>query len=226
MNEGPNIALTASLIGDPARANMLVALMGGHALTATELAAESGITKQTASSHLSRLIDGGLLRREVQGRHHYFRLTGPEIGSVLEALMGISAKTAGPKKRPGPREPELRRARVCYDHLAGEMGVQLYEHAICASWITESGDDLTLTPKGKTAFEEFGVNFDQIKTTRRPLCRACLDWSMRRRHLSGGLGQAVLNIMFEKNWATRRKDSRVVDFTDHGQQAFNTWFAP
>ena len=145
MKEGPDIAQTAALIGDPARANMLVALMDGHALTATELAHEAGVTKQTASSHLARLTDGGLLVREVQGRHHYFRLNGPDVGAVLEALMGVSAARLGPRTRPGPSDPALRHARVCYDHLAGEMGVQLYEHAQSSGWI--SGDEHGLTLK-------------------------------------------------------------------------------
>ena len=223
MKEGPDIAQTAALIGDPARANMLVALMDGHALTATELAGEAGVTKQTASSHLARLTDGGLLSREVQGRHHYFRLNGPDVGTALEALMGVSAARLGPRTRPGPRDPALRRARVCYDHLAGEMGVQLYEHAQVQGWI--SGDDkaLQLTNAGRKAFAKFNIDYKPLEGVRRPLCRACLDWSMRRHHLAGGLGKALLLAMYDRGWAKRLPDSRVVSFTQHGEQAFQDW---
>ena len=223
MKEGPDIAQTAALIGDPARANMLVALMDGHALTATELAYEAGVTKQTASSHLARLTDGGLLVREVQGRHHYFRLNGPDVGAVLEALMGVSAVRVGPRTRPGPRDPALRHARVCYDHLAGEMGVQLYEHAQSSGWISGDEHGLVLTDAGRAAFSQFNIDYKPLEGVRRPLCRACLDWSMRRHHLAGGLGKAILQAMYTRGWASRLPNSRVVHFTPKGEQAFQSW---
>ncbi len=223
MKEGPDIAQTAALIGDPARANMLVALMDGHALTATELAQEAGVTKQTASSHLARLTDGGLLKREVQGRHHYFRLNGADVGAALEALMGVSASRTGPRTRPGPRDPALRYARVCYDHLAGEMGVQLYEHAQSSGWILGDEHGVELTDSGRAAFSEFDIDYNQLERARRPLCRACLDWSMRRHHLAGGLGKAILQAMYMRGWARRLPNSRVVHFTPQGEQAFHSW---
>ena len=223
MKEGPDIAQTAALIGDPARANMLVALMDGHALTATELAHEAGVTKQTASSHLARLTEGGLLKREVQGRHHYFRLNGADVGAALEALMGVSASRTGPRTRPGPRDPALRRARVCYDHLAGEMGVQLYEHAQSSGWISGDEHGLALTDAGRAAFSEFDIDYQPLENARRPLCRACLDWSMRRHHLAGGLGKAILQAMYTRGWARRLPGSRVVHFTPQGEQAFQRW---
>lgn len=223
MKEGPNIAQTAALIGDPARANMLLALMDGHALTATELAPEAGVTKQTASSHLARLTDGGLLTREVQGRHHYFRLNGPDVGAVLEALMGVSAARTGPRTRPGPRDPALRQARVCYDHLAGEAGVQLYEHAVDSGWIIGDENELTLTDAGRAEFSRFDIDYKSLEGVRRPMCRACMDWSMRRHHLAGGLGKALLQAFFNKGWARRRPESRVISFTPQGQKAFQGW---
>jgi len=224
MKEGPDIAQTAALIGDPARANMLVALMDGHALTATELAQEAGVTKQTASSHLARLTEGGLLKREVQGRHHYFRLNGADVGAALEALMGVSASRTGPRTRPGPRDPALRHARVCYDHLAGEMGVQLYEHAQGAGWISGDGTALTLTEAGHAAFSEFGIALEPLQENRRPLCRACLDWSMRRHHLAGGIGKALLQSFYDRGWARRLPGSRIVSFTPQGERAFQGYF--
>ncbi|MCK4712983.1 MAG: winged helix-turn-helix transcriptional regulator [Marinosulfonomonas sp.] len=223
MKEGPDIAQTAALIGDPARANMLVALMDGHALTASELANEAGVTKQTASSHLAQLTNGGLLAREVQGRHHYFRLTGPDVGAALEALMGVSAARTGPRTHPGPRDPALRHARVCYDHLAGEMGVQLYEHAQASGWIKGGTEELHLTDAGRTALSEFRIDYATIEGKRRPLCRACLDWSMRRHHLAGGLGKALLQAIYLRGWARRLPDSRIVLFTPQGKIAFGNW---
>jgi len=225
MKEGPDIAQTAALIGDPARANMLVALLDGHALTATELAHEAGVTKQTASSHLAKLTGGGLLRREVQGRHHYFCLNGADVGAVLEALMGVSAARTGPRTRPGPRDPALRHARVCYDHLAGEMGVKLYEHAQSAGWISGGAEELILTKSGRIEFAKFGIDYATIEGKRRPLCRACLDWSMRRHHLAGGLGKALLQALYQRGWARRLPDSRIVKFSKTGEKAFQNWLA-
>src|SRR5689334_9614792 len=127
MRTGPDIARIAALLGDPARANMLTALLGGVALSAGELAREAGVTAQTASSHLAKLSQGGLVLARRQGRHSYYALSGPEVGEVLEGLMGLADKGGLKRARPGPREPELRRARVCYDHLAGDLGVAMLE---------------------------------------------------------------------------------------------------
>src|SRR3954452_19896741 len=127
MKAGPDIALVASLVGDPARSNMLTALMSGPALTASELAQEAGVTPQTASTHLAKLEPGGLVEPEKQGRHRYYRLTGPDVAGVLEGLMGLAARVGHLRIRTGPKDPALRHARVCYDHLAGELGVQMLD---------------------------------------------------------------------------------------------------
>src|SRR4030081_392312 len=127
MKAGPDIAMVAALVGDPARSNMLTALMSGRALTASELAQEAGITPQTASSHLSKLEAGGLVEQEKQGRHRYFRLTDPDVAGVLEGLAGLAARAGHMRVRTGPKDPALRRARVCYDHLAGDLGVQMLD---------------------------------------------------------------------------------------------------
>ncbi|MEL7454334.1 MAG: winged helix-turn-helix domain-containing protein, partial [Pseudomonadota bacterium] len=130
MKEGPDIALFGALIGDPARANILTALMSGKALTATELAGEAGVTIQTASSHLKKMEDAGLLRQRKQGRHRYFALADDDVSHVLESLMGLAAKRGLLRTRPGPKDAALRKARVCYNHLAGDMGVALYENML------------------------------------------------------------------------------------------------
>src|SRR5205085_7269571 len=128
MRLGPDISFVASLVGDPARANMLQALMSGQALTATELAQEAGVTPQTASSHLGKLEAGGLLVQQKQGRHRYFRLKDEEIASALESLAGLADHAGHRRVRTGPKDPEMRQARVCYDHLAGDFGVRMFDH--------------------------------------------------------------------------------------------------
>jgi DNA-binding transcriptional ArsR family regulator len=223
LKEGPDIARIAALIGDPARANMLAALADGRALTASELAAEAGVTKQTASSHLSQLSQGGLLAFQAQGRHRYFRLAGEEVGHALEALMGLAATHAPPRTRTGPRDPALRHARACYGHLAGELGVHLFRRLSARRWLALEEDAVGLTPFGRRALGEFGIDIDGLAALRRPLCRPCLDWSERRHHLAGSLGEALLQRFGKLGWARRERDSRVVRFSPTGERAFNAW---
>lgn len=219
MREGPDIARVAALVADPARSAMLVALMDGRALTATELAGLGGITKQTASSHLARLVDGEVLVFEAQGRHRYFRLAGPHVASLLEALMVFSSDAA-PPLRTGPRDPALRKARICYDHLAGEMGVRLFEQMLADEWLA---DDLTVTRYGRGKLAEIGLDIETLPPSNRPLCRACLDWSQRRQHLAGRLGKAILDHLISSSWARRLPASRIISFTPEGERMFNAW---
>jgi len=220
MKDGPNIATVAALVGDPARANMLTALMDGRALTATELAQEAGVAPPTASGHLAKLSDAGLLATEKQGRHRYFRLSGTDVAGVLEGLMGLAARTGHMRVRTGPSDPALREARVCYDHLAGNRGVRLLERLCACRAIDDRDDALNLTARGRKLLSAAGIDVDAIDERRRPLCRACLDWSERRRHLGGGLGAAILGHVFAEGWATRQPESRVVRFTRKGEAAF------
>jgi DNA-binding transcriptional ArsR family regulator len=224
MKIGPDIARIAVLIGDPARANMLSALSSGAALTASELAAEAGVTKQTASAHLAKLLDAELLAVEAQGRHRYFRLGGEDVGDLLESLMGVAAQRKTTRVRTGPREPALRRARVCYDHLAGDLGVGLFDAMRASKWIAVDGHDVTVPKAGRTAFATFGIDVAELETLRRPLCRTCLDWSVRRSHLAGTLGAAILDRVFELGWAKRTKGTRIVDFSTTGERAFAAHF--
>ena len=225
MKAGPNIAAIAALVGDPARANMLTALMAGHALTATELAHEAGITLQTASWHLAKLHDGGLLALRSQGRHRYFSLADNDVAQVLEGLMGLAARTGHLRARPGPKEPALRNARVCYDHLAGDQGVRLYEALLSNKLLSVQGETATLTSHGKTFVTDFGVNLAPLESARRPLCRLCLDWSERRMHLAGALGAAFLHRFYELKWAKREDSTRVATFSKRGSEAFNALLA-
>lgn len=219
MREGPDIARVAALVADTARSAMLIALMDGRALTATELAGLAGITKQTASSHLAKLVDGEVLTVEAQGRHRYFRLSGPHVADLIEALMVFSSD-AVPPLRIGPRDPSLRKARICYDHLAGEMGVRLFERMQADRWLQ---DDLTVTERGNDKLAEIGLDFRDLPPRNRPLCRACLDWSQRRQHLAGRLGKAILERLLAQAWARRLPDSRIVSFSPEGERRFNGW---
>lgn len=205
------IASLATLIADPARARMLTALMGGVALTATELALEAGVSPSTASSHLAKLTAARLLTIEKQGRHRYFRLFDDEIATLLESMMTIAARGSG------PRDPALRDARVCYDHLAGARGVWLFENLRGADALS---DRLAITDEGRTMLMRFGVDLDALATQRRPLTRTCLDWSERRPHLAGSLGAAILDRLFALKWARRELTSRAVTFSEAGARAF------
>lgn len=223
MADGPLIARIAALIGDPARANILTALMDGRALTVTELAQVAGIAIQTASGHIAKLNEARLIAYEKQGRHRYVRLSGPDVAQVLEGLMGLAQRTGAVPVRAGPKDAALRTARVCYDHLAGEMGVTLLDR-LTGNGLIEAKDGLAVTPKGTEFFSGFGIDMAAFKTSKRPVCRTCLDWSERRYHLGGALGAAILTELLERKWATR-KDGRVVEFSNDGRDRFNRLLA-
>jgi DNA-binding transcriptional ArsR family regulator len=226
MKTGPNIALIASLVGDPARANMLTALMSGRALTASELAHEAGVTLQTASSHLAKLHDGGLVTPEKQGRHRYFRLSGEDVAVVLESLMGLAARVGHLRVRTGPRDPAMRQARICYDHLAGDLGVQLFDSLTSRGLIAYHDAMLRPTRKGERFFAEFGIDLGELGRRRRALCKPCLDWSARRSHLAGALGAALLDRFYDLKWAQRERETRVVTFSLRGRAQFHAMFGP
>ena len=221
MKDGPDIAVVAALIGDPARANMLAALMTGHALTATELAQEAGVAAPTASAHLAKLVDGGLLANEKQGRHRYFRLADADVAHSLEMLMGLAARAGHMRVRTGPRDPEMRQARVCYDHLAGDLGVRLLEGLRKRKLIGGSGASLAITSAGRKVLSDFGIPIDAMNVRRRPLCKPCLDWSERRHHLGGSLGASLLQRFFALKWARRDDGGRVVRFSKRGLAQFS-----
>lgn len=226
MKSGPDIALVGSLIGDPARANILTALFGGRALTATELAQEAGVTPQTASSHLAKLEAGGLLAQDRQGRHRYFRLANADVAHALEAVVSLADQAGHERVQTGPKEPAMRKARVCYDHLAGELGVRMFEHLARRKILAFDGADLVLTRKGRFFCDDFGLDAAALEAARRPLCRTCLDWSERRSHLAGALGAAMLKRIYELKWAQRDRHSRAVIFSRRGEEKFAGVFGP
>jgi DNA-binding transcriptional ArsR family regulator len=224
MKDGPSIVGIAALIGDHARAEILTALVGGEALTATELAQVAGVTKQTVSAHLAKLADAKLIAVESQGRHRYFRLADRDVAQLLESLMGVAFRAGAVRVRSSPREPALRKARVCYDHLAGDLGVLALDSLKERKLVRVTAEGLELTARGKAYCAELGIDLEALGAQRRPLCRPCLDWSVRRHHLAGSVGAALLDLCLASGWAKRLRDSRVVSFTPPGERAFRERF--
>ena len=224
MKEGPDISRIAALIGDPARANILTALMSGKALTATELAGEAGVSLSTASAHLAKLEEGGLILLRRSGRHRYFHLAGDEVGHVLEALMGLAAGAGHLRTRTGPKDAALREARVCYNHLAGAKGIALYQGLLGRGFLVERGEDVVLTDSGAGFLQDFGIDVPGLRRDKAPLCRSCLDWSARQTHLAGSVGRALLARMQDIGWAERIEGTRVVRFSAKGEQGFAATF--
>lgn len=220
MNDGPDIAAIAALIGDATRATVLTALLADRALSATELATLAGVAKPTISAHLDRLLSAGLVAVERQGRHKYFRLADPEVARLLESLMGVAARNAPAPRRSGPADPAIARARVCYDHLAGALGVELYERLIANGTLAPgTGDEPELTRAGERRFAAAGIDVAPLAAGRRPLCRRCLDWSERRHHLAGALGAALLAHALDRRWARRDRRTRALHFSALGEAA-------
>jgi len=223
MKEGPDVSIVAALIGDPARANMLMALMSGLALSGTELAAEAGVTLSTSSGHLAKLERTGLVTASKQGRTRYFRLADPDVAAAVEALIPIATRVGHLRSRPGPRDQAMRQARSCYDHLAGRLAVALLERWLAGRVLHQAKDVLQLTPSGRRRLQRLGIDVAALERTKRPLCRTCIDWSERRRHLGGGLGAAVLDQVLARRWAVRAGRSRVLRFSPRGEQSFVRW---
>jgi DNA-binding transcriptional ArsR family regulator len=227
MKAGPDIAVVAALVGDPARANMLTALLSGRALTASELAHQAGVTPQTASSHLAKLETGRLIAQLRQGRHRYYSLADPDVAGVLEGLAGLAARAGHLRVRAGPKDPALRRARVCYDHLAGDLGVQMLDSLKRRRLVRHSQQDIALTAAGERFLDQrLQISPDILAHPRRPVCKACLDWSERRHHLAGTLGAALMQRFTELQWAMRdpTPGSRVVLFSRSGEKRFAALF--
>ncbi|HEX2939948.1 MAG TPA: helix-turn-helix transcriptional regulator [Rhodopila sp.] len=216
MSDFSRMANVAALLGEPTRANMLVALLDGRALTAKELAFAAHITAPTASEHLGRLTEAELLTVEKQGRHRYFRLASPLVAQMMEAVMAV----AGPEPRPAPRwrgGEALRTARTCYDHLAGRLGVALADSLLAAGHVTLTDDGGEVTPSGRAFLANFGAEPEPGK---RVFCRPCLDWSERRPHIAGRLGAALATRCLTLGWVTRLPDTRAVAISSAGASGF------
>lgn len=222
-------AETAALVGDPARANMLSALMDGRALTATELARVAGVTPQTASGHLVRLTSAGLLSVRRQGRHRYHRLASSEVARMLEGIMAVAEGRCAPATDArrlafGPRDAALRAARTCYDHLAGRLGVALADALTARGYVELADDGGAVTDEGSARLRAFGLDLAAALSGRRVFCRPCLDWSERRPHIAGALGAALCRRCFGLGWLRRIDGSRAVAVTPPGREGFRRTF--
>ncbi|MEX3941481.1 ArsR/SmtB family transcription factor [Paraburkholderia sp. BR10937] len=216
-NTHPRVSATAFLIADPARAAMLMALADGRALPAGELAYAAGVTAQTASSHLAKLLDGGLLAVEKEGRHRYYRLADAQVATLLEDLATVGARAPVRRKPLGREARDLRFARCCYDHLAGQVGVAITERLTDAGLITAQADKrFAVTPEGTAWFGELGLDVAALKPGRHGIARQCLDWTERQHHLAGPLGVALLTLLCERGWMRRTGASRAVQVTPRG----------
>ncbi|UFH50907.1 ArsR/SmtB family transcription factor [Pseudomonas sp. KNUC1026] len=217
------ISRVAGAIAEPARTRMLCSLMDGRARTSTELAAIAEVSASTASAHLGRLQEGRLIRCHTQGRHRYFSLVDVQVAQALEALMVISQGTQVPFV---PNTPaRLRFARTCYDHMAGTLAVQLHDHFVEAGWLgvpAEQDGEYQLALCGEAAFAQLGIDVAQAKAQRRRFACPCLDWSMRRPHLAGALGAALLHTALRQGWLVQDLDSRALALTPQGRRALHT----
>jgi DNA-binding transcriptional ArsR family regulator len=219
------MAEVAALVGDTARAHMLDALTDGRALTAGELAYIARVTPPTASAHLAKLVDGGLLSMLKQGRHRYYRLASDRVGHMLEGIMLVAAVDAPPRHRPNTeRDEALRLGRTCYDHLAGRLGVALADALIGRGHVVLSDDGGAVTPKGADFLGQFGIELKPDRSRTRVFCRPCLDWTERRPHLAGSLGTRLCARCFDLGWLECMRDSRAVKITGRGRTGLREAF--
>ncbi|MEK1889722.1 MAG: helix-turn-helix transcriptional regulator [Phyllobacterium sp.] len=226
MSNNARFAEIAALAGDPGRASMLNGLMDGRALTASELAQLAGITAQSASSHLTRMTDAGLLTVEKQGRHRYHRLASPAVAQMIESIMRIAAPEIAAKPvRTGPRDTALRAGRTCYDHLAGHLGVAITDALIDGGHLELGLDAGEVTESGRVLLARAGIDIEAVAARRgRILCRPCLDWSERRPHLAGAVGAALCSHCFDQGWIRRVAGTRAVSVTPNGQRQLRETF--
>jgi DNA-binding transcriptional ArsR family regulator len=213
-----DVALVAGLLADPARVRMLDTLLAGRALAAGELARHAGVTAPTASAHLRRLLDGGLLTVEAQGRHRYYRLAGPAVAEAMEALSLIAPPLPVRSLTQAQRAEALRYARSCYDHLAGMVGAALADALLRAGALRAAASrDYEVTPEGEAALGGLGVDVAALRRQRRAFARRCLDWTERAPHVSGALGAALLERLLELGWLARGRVPRGLLLTDAGR---------
>jgi DNA-binding transcriptional ArsR family regulator len=221
----PYFAGVASLMGDPARANILAALMDGRALTAKELSLVAGVSPPTTSGHLAKLVDGRLLEVIEQGRYRYFRLANSLVACAIEGMMALSGERQPRRRSAGSRAGEpLRMARTCYDHLAGKLGVAIMDRLLAQGHLHPGAADFQVSRHGHEFFDGIGIDVASVSRQRRGFARPCLDWSERRPHLAGALGAALGSRCFESGWIERQRDSRAVSITAAGRRGFRDSF--
>jgi len=218
MDADAQVAPVAALLADPARSTILFALSDGRTLPACELALLAGVTAPTISYHLEKLIAGRLVAAERHGRHRYYRLASPAVVGLLEALATVAPPAPARTFRAGQAAKALRAARTCYDHLAGQLGVQVTEALVARRCLLPAGRDYTLTPAGERLLGRLEVDVSAARAARRSFAPACLDWSERRHHLAGALGAALLDRLLALRWIERTRASRTIRLTDGGRR--------
>ncbi len=224
MGINPNMAEIAALLGETSRATMLASMMDGRFHTASELAYMAAIKPQTASFHLAKLVDGKLIKVEKQGRHRYFQLADEEIAHFLESFLAISPPPEVRSLKQSSQMKLLQGARTCYDHLAGKLGVQLTDSLVNAGYLKLEEKQFLITSEGAQFFTDFGLDLVDLKRKRRSFSPACLDWSERRYHLAGALGQGILAHLLHLGWVTRVPSIRAIKVTEKGKAGFKEVF--
>jgi DNA-binding transcriptional ArsR family regulator len=224
MSEVLDLAAVAALVGDPARANILCALLSDRALTASELAYAAHVSPQTASGHLGKLTVAKLISVVAQGRHRYYRLAGSRVAAMLESIMNVAADAPRGYEPRWRHDEALRTARTCYDHFAGRLGVGLADALCERGHVAFSADGGEVTPDGVAFLTGFGLDIADLQRRRRPFCRPCLDWSERRPHLAGTVGAALMRRVFDLDWVKRVRDTRAVAITPLGERGLREVF--
>lgn len=223
MEYAPGFSSIAALLADAGRAAMVWALMDGSARPAGELALLAGLSPSSTSAHLAKLVEGGLLAQQRHGRNRYYRLAGPEVGQLVEALASaaLAAQPRQARAVPVSRGTPLamREARTCYDHLAGELAVGVFARMCAADWLSEDGGALKLTASGELGLQALGIDLQQVGRQRRQRLCACPDWSERKPHLGGALGAALLSLCEGEGWLRRSKESRALQVSPQGRRA-------
>ncbi|HEV3425677.1 MAG TPA: helix-turn-helix transcriptional regulator [Paraburkholderia sp.] len=223
-NHFPGLSRIGALLADPGRAAMLWALMDGSARPAGELTMIAGLSPSAGSAHLARLTDGGLLALEVRGRHRYFRIASPDIAASIEALANVAQASAPQRAVPQPARTvpvDMRYARTCYDHMAGELSVQLFERMLSHRLLTLHGNAVDATPAGAAQLASWGIDVAGQQTRRRRFACTCPDWSERRPHLGGALGAALLDSWSSHGWVERTERPRILRITPAGHRHFD-----
>ena len=223
MDPDADLASVAALMADRHRAQMLLTLLGGTAQSGSALAEAADISRSLASAHLKKLVAGGLVRAQPRGRQQLYSIASEPVADALEILILLAPATKVRSLGDASRAKSLRWARMCYDHLAGAVGVSVTEALIGRGLLRERDGGYVLAPGGAAEFARFGVDVDRLERRTRPLLRPCLDWSERRYHLAGSLGAALTRSMLEHRWITTREASRIVTVTNTGEAALRDW---
>ncbi|MEK4061499.1 MULTISPECIES: ArsR/SmtB family transcription factor [Paenibacillus] len=225
MKANSNVAVIASLVSETSRAAILTVLLDGRFHAASELAYMAGIQPQTASFHLAKMVNANVVAVEKQGRHRYYGIRNQEVAQVMESLLSLAPPAQIKSLRQASEDKALRYARTCYDHLAGSIGVQLTNALLRAGILREDKEGFAVTEDGEDFFASFQIDLEQVKKKRRSFSHKCLDWSERRHHLAGALGNALLEKLLEVNWVQRLPNTRAIKITSEGKRGFKEVFS-